>query len=949
MPLTKNTTSIAYQTTGNTETFVTGSTTTPGALMKWDSSGNASSSGFDISQEDFGGSLSSSTSTIPTQLSVNNLINSRLGTVDGSQLGAILINPENNAADGVGGISISAKENGEQTITYTPPNALTADQIISAGSENGEFVTFNSAGKLVSSNTKKSLVIESSSTDNTLPTTKATFDYGQNIAANRLLGVDNTIGHGDFLSYNSATGGFETTTASISNHKLFSANHTDVATNVTPSYGDSIYYDGNEWTTGNFGNWGADMEYKGITSQTGATFSDLSYDVSYVRGPNTQPANLKQFIFNSGFGDAFPSGMPAAPSVGSNLSGNFSLLGFSSEGAPVSTVATPNIYALSGKIQFPISGFIGGGLNNSRIRGVYIKSKLVHDGTGMAGENEIYVIYPDGSRQPLLAGASHTALSNSGGYSRPNIQQTIFVPINEGQTQLQIEFDHNFQKKIVFEIIGALCTKRIELSPEVDHIQIVGSQATEGNAEVITDGYVDGSGGSWAARSVTLGGQSNRSDIWSSLTPTTPPSNNWSDVLPITIPDNVSKTVIKSKSAWAMVSPSEEHSTTEIVIDWNEQTITGTYFSDNEASQSGYLYSDNLTGVKTFNIDDSGNFRPTIRVEVSGRDIIKLPVPRHMNFEGNNNQPYQNFALSFNIENHKTIASTTKRLAQGFTTLATDQLATVAAPISGTVDTDGYLIVTANFGDNINTSGREDFAIDIGGTVFENANRGIVRPMSDHETLTLPIAAGETYSVTANAGPVIDQQTLSARTTFDIRFKAKSIEATPVDGVDGAPGATGPQGPQGIQGEPGTNGIGTTGNTGATGPQGPQGATGPRGLQGTIGSQGPAGTAASFPAGTLGVNGYQKFPSGLIMQWGTHSAGSNNTGAVATSGELVTFPIQFPNSCINLVTGMVNATASNPNYMTHARVITKSNFRMVYDSTDQASGTIQGSWQAFGY
>jgi len=46
---------------------------------------------------------------------------------------------------------------------------------------------------------------------------------------------------------------------------------------------------------------------------------------------------------------------------------------------------------------------------------------------------------------------------------------------------------------------------------------------------------------------------------------------------------------------------------------------------------------------------------------------------------------------------------------------------------------------------------------------------------------------------------------------------------------------------------------------------------------------------------------------------------------------------------------MINATDSNPNYMTHAKEITSTNFRMVYDTTDRARGTIQGSWQAYGY
>ena len=741
MALTRNTTSIAKQTTGDSATFVTGNNADPNRIVKWDSNGNAISSGYELSNDAFGGSLPASISKIPTQAAINILINTRLGTTDGAQLGEVKINPTNNPPTGGGGLSISPKSNGEQTITYTPPNVLTAEQIDNTGSDAGEFAQFNAEGNIITSNMKKSITIDSSSTDTTLPTTKATFDYGQNIAANRLLGVDNTIGHGDFLSYNSATGGFETTTASISNHKLFSANHTDVATNVTPSYGDSIYYDGTEWTTGNFGNWGADMEYKGITSQTGATFSDLSYDVTFQSGETTQPANLKQFIFNSGFGDAFPSGTLVAPNVGSNLSGNFSPLGFSSEGAPVPVGANPNRYTLSGKIQFPISGLVGAGLNNSRIRGVYIKSKLVDDGTTTTDDLGIYVIYPDGSRQPLLTGdyrATTTALNR---YSRPNIQQTIFVPINEGQTQLQIEFGHDHVKKTAFEIIGALCTKRVELSPEVDHIQIVGSQ----DHLVSNTGYVDETTGSYSAANA----------IWSSVNPTIAPANNWSGVFPIAIPDNVSKTVIRTTNSWNQGNSSHEESDhITITIDWDEETIVGSFMFVEHITGVGFLYENDLVGEKTFTTE-SAAFETTLKFELNGRSIVKLPCPAHLG-------TYYNLSQKYTIENYKTIASTSKRLEKGFTTLATDQLATVAAPISGTVDTDGYLIVTANF---VGITGDDDFAIDIGGTVFENANRGTLRPISEHETLTLPIAAGETYSITSSDG-----------TTFGVRFKAKSTE-----------------------------------------------------------------------------------------------------------------------------------------------------------------------------
>jgi hypothetical protein len=750
MALTRNTTSIAKQTSGNSATFVTGDVTDPNKVLKWDSKGNAISSGFEMTNDAFGGILPSSPSKIPTQESINSLINTKLGGADGAALNLIKINPVDNPASGVGGLSISLKVDGEQVITYTPPDALTADEIDITGFDSGEFVSIDSDGKLITSKMKKSLTIDSSSTDDTLPTSKAAFDYGQNITANRLLGVDDTITHGDFLSYNSATGGFEANSASISNHRLFSATHTDVASNVTPSYGDSMYYDGTEWTVGNFGNWGADMEYRGITSQNGATFSDLDYS-----GMNSDVRNM----FNAnGLRDAFSRPTAStAPAEGSNLSGNLSGLKLSSISNDYSTgnfnqIFDDREYKISGKVQFPINGFNGAGLVNSKIRGLYIRSQIFMHASDNFREAEMFVTYPDGSKQPLLRTDKQSY--NEEGNVSTNIEEIVFVPVNEGQTQIEIEFNIDKVKAegFAFEIIGALCTRRIELSPEVDHIQIVGSQELVDATDTSLDGYVD-------VNSVSLdsGAAGERADIWSSQTPTTAPSNNWSDVLPITIPDNVSKTVIKSKSAWVHTeNKSEEHSTTEIIIDWNEQTIKGTFFSDDEDSQSGYLYSDNLTGLKEFEIEDSGNHRPIIRIEIDGRDIIKLPMPQHRNAAGGN-QPYRNFALSYNIENYKTVAPTTKKLGTGFTTVGT----------TGTAEFDGYLLVTGLFDVGSNIDG---FKVTIGTEVFLNDNYGYAG-MVGRETMTLPIAAGESWSVAVG-----DDASVPANISFDVRFKAKSTE-----------------------------------------------------------------------------------------------------------------------------------------------------------------------------
>ena len=47
---------------------------------------------------------------------------------------------------------------------------------------------------------------------------------------------------------------------------------------------------------------------------------------------------------------------------------------------------------------------------------------------------------------------------------------------------------------------------------------------------------------------------------------------------------------------------------------------------------------------------------------------------------------------------------------------------------------------------------------------------------------------------------------------------------------------------------------------------------------------------------SIAVNGYQKLPSGLIIQWGTA-----NTGA--TGGSTITFPTTFPNNMLSLTLG----------------------------------------------
>lgn len=63
-------------------------------------------------------------------------------------------------------------------------------------------------------------------------------------------------------------------------------------------------------------------------------------------------------------------------------------------------------------------------------------------------------------------------------------------------------------------------------------------------------------------------------------------------------------------------------------------------------------------------------------------------------------------------------------------------------------------------------------------------------------------------------------------------------------------------------------------------------------------------------ASTLLSNGWQKLPSGLIIQWGAISCPVNYTAGTAIQ---VTFPMKFPSMCLNMVatnTGSTPATAS---------------------------------------
>jgi hypothetical protein len=78
---------------------------------------------------------------------------------------------------------------------------------------------------------------------------------------------------------------------------------------------------------------------------------------------------------------------------------------------------------------------------------------------------------------------------------------------------------------------------------------------------------------------------------------------------------------------------------------------------------------------------------------------------------------------------------------------------------------------------------------------------------------------------------------------------------------------------------------------------------------------------------SLTTNGYQKLPSGLIIQWGRNSPNAT-----------VTFPIAFPTACFGVTLG------AGTNFEPFANAITRTNF---YFGTNQ--NTAVSSWFAVGY
>lgn len=95
-------------------------------------------------------------------------------------------------------------------------------------------------------------------------------------------------------------------------------------------------------------------------------------------------------------------------------------------------------------------------------------------------------------------------------------------------------------------------------------------------------------------------------------------------------------------------------------------------------------------------------------------------------------------------------------------------------------------------------------------------------------------------------------------------------------------------------------------------------------------------------------NGYQKLPSGLIIQWGTVSVSSAGTGI--TGEGVVTFPVAFPNAALSvsasyeLTGGAINGALS-----LYHRSLSASGVRFGLDEASSTTTTTSVKWIAIGY
>lgn len=98
---------------------------------------------------------------------------------------------------------------------------------------------------------------------------------------------------------------------------------------------------------------------------------------------------------------------------------------------------------------------------------------------------------------------------------------------------------------------------------------------------------------------------------------------------------------------------------------------------------------------------------------------------------------------------------------------------------------------------------------------------------------------------------------------------------------------------------------------------------------------------------SLTTNGYQRFPGGLIVQWGTIAPASRSS---EFDFGLVSFPISFPNACLNVaVTLLSPESVSLIDVMAAVRSFSVTNFNPVLASTILNTRNYGITWFAIGF
>ena len=104
-----------------------------------------------------------------------------------------------------------------------------------------------------------------------------------------------------------------------------------------------------------------------------------------------------------------------------------------------------------------------------------------------------------------------------------------------------------------------------------------------------------------------------------------------------------------------------------------------------------------------------------------------------------------------------------------------------------------------------------------------------------------------------------------------------------------------------------------------------------------------------FSAKSLAANGYQKLPTGLIVQWGKVNEVSVASDSLAGT---VTFPIAFPTACLSVSLGMTTGNNNPDGWVLVDNTTTVPNttsFRYRSGSTATTPSSLGLYWMAIGY